>query len=330
MSKDTISVIVPIYNSESSLCRCIDSLLSQTYSAVELILIDDGSVDSSLAICTRYAAVDNRIRVIHQQNSGVAVARNKGLACATGKYVCFVDSDDYVLPDYLYKMWCNMSPERDLVFSYSVNKIENVNRIQQCESVCLRNSDVGRIFSINNNISKTGPWSKLFRNEIIQRNNILFPKDLPIGEDAVFLMNYLCFCNNVILTDDHDYVYVVDSANSLTKKHYSLTTELMIKQSIEQAICGFKAVFSGCDRKTLRIFDALISMYTIRVLDSLYFTEEYSRIERIDAIKRIPREDIKTIEIRGSNRAIVLALLLRFHFFRAYDLLRSFARHFRH
>ena len=96
-----ISIIVPVYNAEKTLPRCIDSILAQTFTDYELILVDDGSSDGSLSVCSAYAARDSRIRVLHQENAGVSAARNAGLDAAAGKYIMFCDSDDEVEPE-----WC--------------------------------------------------------------------------------------------------------------------------------------------------------------------------------------------------------------------------------
>lgn len=96
-----ISVIVPVYNVERLLAKCLDSLLAQTYKDIELVLVDDGSTDGSGKICDEYAEREDRIKVVHQKNLGVSVARNHGLDVASGDYVCFVDSDDYVTENYL-------------------------------------------------------------------------------------------------------------------------------------------------------------------------------------------------------------------------------------
>lgn len=99
-----VSVIVPVYKVENVLHYCIDSILNQTYKNFELILVDDGSPDNSGKICDKYAQKDNRIKVIHKENGGVSSARNCGIDAAKGKYICFVDSDDYPCKNYLFDM----------------------------------------------------------------------------------------------------------------------------------------------------------------------------------------------------------------------------------
>lgn len=107
MQDDLVSVIIPVYNVEKYLARCVDSIKNQTYSHLEILLIDDGSTDSSGALCEELAVMDKRIRVIHQKNGGLSCARNTGIAHAKGKYLTFVDSDDWTKQDmieYLYSL----------------------------------------------------------------------------------------------------------------------------------------------------------------------------------------------------------------------------------
>ena len=116
MCNAKISVIIPVYNREKSLKKCLDSVMGQTYKNLEIILVDDGSKDSSGVICDEYAAGDSRIKVIHQQNAGVAAARNAGLAMATGDYIGWVDSDDWIEPDMYECMLDNAQKyEADIV-----------------------------------------------------------------------------------------------------------------------------------------------------------------------------------------------------------------------
>lgn len=102
-----ITVIVPVYNVEKYLRRCLDSIIRQTYQNLEILCIDDGSIDNSGEICEQYAARDARIKVIHQENQGLSTARNRGLDAAEGEYIAFVDSDDYILEDMYKRCWPN-------------------------------------------------------------------------------------------------------------------------------------------------------------------------------------------------------------------------------
>lgn len=109
---DLISVIIPVYNVEKYLRECVDSVLSQTYSNLEILLIDDGSTDSSGEICDEYATRDGQIRVIHQKNGGLSAARNAGLDAASGQYICFIDSDDFVAPHFLEVLYRALQEEK--------------------------------------------------------------------------------------------------------------------------------------------------------------------------------------------------------------------------
>ena len=113
-----ISVIVPIYNAEAYLSRCVDSILGQTFSDFELILVDDGSTDKSGAICDYYVSKDERVKVIHQHNSGVSAARNAGLEASKSRYVTFVDSDDYILDCFLSSLYSAITKRANIDMAY--------------------------------------------------------------------------------------------------------------------------------------------------------------------------------------------------------------------
>lgn len=125
MSVPYISVIVPVYNVKSLLPRCIDSLLNQQFTDYELLLIDDGSTDGSGDICDKYGKKDSRIKVIHKSNEGVSRTRNRGIDEAKGEWLTFVDSDDYVTPDYLSSLYACIGSGIDLVVQYSKHIREN-------------------------------------------------------------------------------------------------------------------------------------------------------------------------------------------------------------
>lgn len=195
-----LSVIVPVYKVEKYLSRCIESILNQSYSDLELILIDDGSPDNCGEICDEYAKQDDRIVVIHKKNEGVSVARNAGLDIAKGNYIGFVDSDDFIDR----KMYGTMIEELEsnqcdlAICGYDyVDEDGNINRPYNiAKNEMLNQHDViEKQFDICPTI-RFGVWNKLYKKDLIKE--IRFPEDLHSGEDGVVLYEYLKRVANVV------------------------------------------------------------------------------------------------------------------------------------
>ncbi len=197
MNNELISVIVPVYNVEKYLRECIDSILSQTYSSFELILVDDGSGDSSSAICDEYAAIDKRIKVIHKENGGLSSARNAGLAKASGKYICFIDSDDFVTEDYLDKLYNTLIVSgSDVAFSEmesakTTEHYELVDKwVHKDDYYILRREDVREIFW-DDRTREYVLWvvacNKIFAKDFLR--GFIFPEGR-LHEDE-FMINYI-------------------------------------------------------------------------------------------------------------------------------------------
>ncbi len=197
------SVIVPVYNAEKYLNRCIDSILAQTYHNFELILVDDGSTDNSSAICEARAEKDRRIKVIHIENSGCAVARNAGIIHSHGEYVFFVDSDDEVDVNYIQ----NLFPEadEDLVYAGYRNILsDGVEKICTHHAEYLSCNDLRRDF-LQKQI--TFVWCACYKREIIVRNGVFFDKSASLWEDVSFNLSYLEHCTTIRFSEHTDYVY---------------------------------------------------------------------------------------------------------------------------
>ena len=211
MSAPKISIIVPVYNVEKYLERCIRSLTSQTHSDIEIILVDDSSTDGSLAICNKAASEDPRVKVIHKVNEGAGMARNAALAVATGEYIGFVDSDDYVESDMFETLYQKAKEYgSDLVLS-GVLFVDG-NTFQQ-EGDCVRKSyfekdthfetkadlcklKMGIVGALPEDAddSKYGMsiWKNLFRRAVIQENGITFVSEREmLSEDAIFMVDYI-------------------------------------------------------------------------------------------------------------------------------------------
>ncbi len=229
MVKPCISVIVPVYNVKSLLPRCIDSLLDQTYVDFELLLIDDGSTDGSGDVCDEYKKEDHRIKVFHKQNEGVSKARNKGLDEATGKWITFVDSDDYVTSSYLSDLYACAQPEVDLVVHYSRHIKNNGDTLYDYllpqGKIVYGKTDFGKMLKEQYFADRGQCHSKLFRTNIIKENAIRFICDIRFCEDWIFLFSYLNVINqNVCCSSVSNYFYI-DRNGSLCHSENGFVSE---------------------------------------------------------------------------------------------------------
>lgn len=215
-----ISVIVPVYNTEKWLRRCIDSILAQTFSDFELLLIDDGSTDSSGTICDEYAEKDSHVRVFHKPNGGVSSARNFGLDNARGAWITFVDSDDWIGPLYIENLI--NQPGKD--FHLSLFWIEHSdNSSNAYAGRAIYNQELSQQQSIDFLTSRL--WnicSNLYRNDIIKSSNLRFKERLSMGEDTFFNYGYLANSKSISICKNFDYHYRQDNQTSLSKKIHTI------------------------------------------------------------------------------------------------------------
>lgn len=213
-----ISVIVPVYNVEQYLCRCIDSILAQTFTDFELLLIDDGSRDRSGEICDKYARKDERVRVFHKENGGVCLARNLGLEKAKGEWISFVDGDDFLDCDY-YCNFLSFHDASDLVFT-GFQIIESDKKKIVSEKYCQYNRK-------NNNISNLlsypfmsyTPWGIFIKSQIIQCNKVRFDPNLKVGEDTNFIYTIMALSTRISLLPIIGYNYI-SNRNIFLDKYY--------------------------------------------------------------------------------------------------------------
>ena len=231
MIKPKISVIIPVYNMEKYLKRCVDSVINQTFRDLEIILVDDGSKDNSGKMCDEYEANDARIKVIHKQNGGLGFARNSGLEIAAGEFVSFVDSDDYVEINMYEKLYSRIKQENadSCIFGY--------HRVVGEKIVFTRTGLLQGTFSDNDvftniflNILGSEPscsedyiilWQSsclsLYSMDIIRQYNITFPSEREfISEDALFITDYYHKSKRVTILKEPFYYYWLNT-NSLTK-----------------------------------------------------------------------------------------------------------------
>lgn len=211
-----ISVIVPVYNVEKYLYRCIDSILAQTFTDFELLLIDDGSKDKSGEICDEYARKDKRLRVFHKENGGVSSARNVGLDNALGEYICFCDADDWV-DVYWLKAFVNKFPGNLIVQGYKCKSFNSdywENR--QIPNMCLPVDSALKCLYEHENMGYL--WCRCFRKSIINKYNIRFDELFVLGEDYDFIMSFCVYIKYIILSDVYAYNYYEPNCSSKYRK----------------------------------------------------------------------------------------------------------------
>ncbi len=225
MDNAMISVIVPVYNVEKYLPRCIDSILAQTFTDFELLLIDDGSEDNSGNICDEYAKTDDRIRVYHKNNGGVSSARNKGIESSNGKYLLFVDSDDYISNDYLSSFFREKIQEKTIIVQGCTVHRNNLVTFYKIPHQVFSKDKFAIAVSKNELFKHGSPYGKLFISSIIKNNNIKFDEHIHNYEDLLFFLEYIKNINSIVFIPDVGYHYNVYSGG-LHEKINSLESEL--------------------------------------------------------------------------------------------------------
>ena len=236
------SIIVPIYNAEKTLRKCLDSICEQTFESYEVILIDDGSTDQSLSICKRYEIQNKRFRVHHQNNAGPSAARNAGLDIAEGKWICFVDSDDCIEASYLQEIWdAAQNYDADVVFiGYSKVNENGTKEVFLPGEVMETNIKTALALSEHDMFGYT--WIKAFRRGSIKE--IRFDASLNLFEDEVFTCQVLPYCRRIGVVNKPIYNYNIGDGSSLigrTHQDYCLKCDKVYQ--------AWKLMLDGCQEK---------------------------------------------------------------------------------
>ena len=241
-----ISVIVPVYNVEKYLCKCIDSIINQTYENIEIILVDDGSTDSSGEICDRYSMQHNNITAYHKTNGGLSSARNYGIEKAKGEYLGFIDSDDYI-ENNMYETLLKLSQENDAemsmcalfdVFDGKIRKIHKditVITVDKEEAIkMVLEADVVSVTAVN----------KLYRRELF--DTIRYPEGKTI-EDGFVIVDLLSECNRITVSSEQLYYYVHRKA--------SITSDSFSEKNLDAIEC-YERTYNIVERDYPRILDS--------------------------------------------------------------------------
>lgn len=212
------SVIIPAYNAEKTICRCVKSIISQPYEDYELIIVNDGSSDNTLSVCKALAGESNKIKLIDISHSGVSVARNKALDEAKGEYVTFVDSDDYVAKNYFSLIDSQLS-DYDLLIFAKCTVSENAIHLIDVKPFSAKTADktIAKVGKLICNKVINSPCTKVYRKNIIENNSVRFPESASMAEDKAFNVKYSLYCSSIKIVNEPLYFYNVSNPSSLTR-----------------------------------------------------------------------------------------------------------------
>lgn len=266
-----ISIIVPVYNAEKYLKRCIDSIIAQTYSDWELILVDDGSTDSSGIICDEYARQDKRITVCHIQNGGPSRARNIGVDKSKGDYIFFVDADDWIEPSSISDFIGTKGESFDIYFqNYVLHDSDGTTNIVDIQDIEAHEDACKTVVSNLICSSKFGwTWIKLFKSEILKKYRIKFREDCSLQEDELLTLQYCQHIKSIAVRNKANYhYYIYDTSLTRKKKYPTLHLKVLSDICMEAHSIGVKRIDEYYSINYMQwLHNSIISVYKNSIAD---------------------------------------------------------------
>ena len=324
-----ISIVVPIYNAEEFLEKCVESLINQTCDDIEILLINDGSTDRSLEICEKFSQQDKRIKIFNQSNQGVSQSRNTGLQNAKSELITFVDADDWIEDTF-----CEMAQENYLRLAYDIlsvdafiihgnNRKKNEFYRYEFDELSSEIKEDLILQTINKDSANYKPefkvigttWAKIYRTEFLKNNNLLFNKELTRAEDHVFLLNCLSFNPNVRYIKKSLYNYRRQEQSTVNKYTPNVYRKFQKTIAILNELCiikeGNKNIKNAVNARVI------MNISSILANDSLHKDNNDSLKSRINSFREVMKEEpfkyaIQNVNLTNLNRkGVILALLLR-------------------
>ena len=254
------SIVVPVYKVEKYLDRCVESLIGQTYRDIEIILVDDGSPDLCPEICDKYAALDSRVRVIHKENGGLSDARNFGIDAASGDYIMFVDSDDYIDLDTCRRIEPFALSGADVIVGDATVERESGNRLLDHRSDIVAITLDGKEYLKRSLAVGKAPMAavlNLIRREFLNENGLRFKKGI-LHEDERFTPEMLLLAGSVVYSGESFYHYIVREGSITTSKDFRRNVRDLYNSALELG-----EIYLALEDRVLRnyLLDSLVSKY---------------------------------------------------------------------
>lgn len=312
MSCPCISIIVPVYNAREYLYRCIDSIIAQTLQSWELLLIDDGSTDESGDICDDYAEKDKRIRVVHQQNAGVSAARNTGLAVARGKYIGFVDSDDWIEYGMFDKLYCAAENEMcsivmcdaTTVYSNGKRELDTIAQLQQSYILSKKDFTPELLREMAGSVCRC-----LYRADLLKMHGIRFPCGIKFSEDRIFNILSIGHAEKIVYSKKSYYNRYVNSESAVHRFHADyFETCLMASEKINDAI---ELTWDDTESYQRVYLSQLIAGAFSAICNYYYKTSTLTSAERRAAVMRVcGSKELKKAIVDAGDTSLYAKLML--------------------
>lgn len=284
-----ITIIVPVYNAEKYLQKCIESLINQTYRNLEIILVNDGSTDKSKNVITEYANKDARIKFIDQENSGVSKARNTALSMMTGEWILFVDADDYLELDYCGRLLHQaLQMNVDVLISKGNKKFSQYNEkvvllseetVEKVKCACIAYDENAFSYNID------GPWGKLFKSKVIKDNGIIFPENLSRSEDAMFCVTVYEHSSRIGYYEWAGYIHTENKGSLCRKYKSNAITELVDILKEEQRWVN---EYHYNEKEYLKALDYRV-LPGINECEQIYFFNKENNMSLLEKMKEYQR-----------------------------------------
>ncbi len=307
---DKVSIIIPVYNTADKLNRCLDSVLKQSHKDIEVIIINDGSTDESLNICKSYKSGDNRVIIINKKNAGVSAARNSGLEIATGEYIQFLDSDDFINEDMSERLVAEIKENKVDVVICGYNKVDK-NGIKKKFSKEVTITEISKFknkfFEIFKGALFNSPCNKLYKREKIKE---YFKENLCMGEDLLFNLSYFLNCDKIKIIEDCLYNYHSLNENSLASQYSEdlFEIELMLYKEVRRFL---KECFNSDDYGEINAVFAKEIYYYLKKLIVLSDEDKKDKLKKIKYCKenKYVKETINNVVTDDKLIKIVCFLL---------------------